>query len=98
MVYDGNEDTRLLHSLAHCRQLASRGMTVRRAEPFGVAMSMHDRVVGIWSFHQGQYRYRSLSSWEPIAAVATLEMVLHLTEWMVDHDTCAGPPPPDLLH
>ena len=86
------EDGQLLQTLEYCEHLAWLGVSAMRAEPFGVALSCRNRVVGIWSFYRGQYRYRSLANWEPIASVATLDMVLELTGWMADLDAWVGFP------
>lgn len=86
------QDAALLDTLGHCEHLAWLGVTALPAEPFGVALSMRNRVVGIWSYYQGQYRYRSLASWQPIATVATLDMAVELTEWMADLDAWVGVP------
>ena len=71
-----DEDAVLLLSYEHCDHLAWHGVTAMRAEPFGVALEKRRRIVGLWSYYRGQYRYRSLASWEPIATVATLDMAV----------------------
>ena len=86
------EDANLLRAVEVCEQLPGLGITAARAQPYGVAVYQRDNVVGIWSFYQGRYLYRSLASWEPIATVATLDMVLQLTQWMGDTDAWTGAP------
>lgn len=86
------EDAALLLSFEHCAHLAWLGVTAMQAEPFGIALERRRRIVGIWSYYAGHYRYRSLASWEPIAIVATLDMAVELTGWMADFDAWVGVP------
>ena len=87
-----DEDAAVLCAISISESLAAASVTAAPAVPYGIALSQRDAVVGIWSYHQHRYHYRSLANWEPLASVVNLEMAMLLTTWMADRDAWTGAP------
>jgi hypothetical protein len=86
MTVEFLEDTKLMHAFRCCGRLADLGVQVEPAERYGVAIFQHERPVGMWSFFHGQYRYRTLANWEPLAKTETIAVTLELARRMAELD------------
>ena len=55
------------------------GIAVAPAPKFGVQISLHGQVVGIWSERNGALGFRNLASWQPRITAATPEDAIAAT-------------------
>ena len=85
------EDSQLFAHLSASAELQGFGVSLGRGERYGVAVSADGRPVGIWSFHRGEYRWRYLGNYEPVATAKTIDECLLLTLRMAIRRTWHDP-------
>jgi hypothetical protein len=68
-----SKERELLVALNNCRALARQGVRAELADDFGVLYYRGGSAVGIWSYHGGHYRFRTLANWDPIRLVITID-------------------------
>ena len=66
------------------------GIAVAPAPRFGIQISLHGQVVGIWSERDGMLGFRNLASWQPRITAATAEDALASTLVMANTNSWLG--------
>jgi hypothetical protein len=78
------EDGRLLAALRESDELRRLGCRVELGEGYGVLIHARDNAVGVWSYFDGMYRFRTLASWEPFCQAESIEDAVAMTLVLVD--------------
>ena len=60
-------------------QSAMPGVHFKPAERFGVLVIHRSKELGIWSYRNGQFQFRSLANWEPTHFAASIVAAVNET-------------------
>lgn len=74
----------LLDLIDSCPTCHERRLTAALGDTFGVVIARDDKPIGLWGWHQGAMRFRSLASWDPRVIATNPDAALAATIQMAD--------------
>lgn len=73
------EEHALLAALNACPELARQGTDAALADDFGVLLLRGGVAIGLWSYVDGRFRYRTLANWDAVHDVSTVAATVFLS-------------------
>lgn len=81
------EDGKVVAAINRSSDLARRGIRAETGETFGALVFLGAVTLGIWSYFDGAYRFRTLANWNPLVYANSLEDIISATRNVAEAKT-----------